>query len=220
MGKLIVIEGLDGTGKSTQLDVLYNRLVNEGVDCRSVSFPNYDSPACEPVKMYLSGAFGTDANSVNPYAASSFYAVDRFASFKENWGEYYNNGGMVVCGRYTTSNAIHQCSKINENEWDSFLNWLYDYEYNKLEIPEPDLVIFLNMSTEVSDSLLSKRYCGDESKKDIHENNAEYQNKCRKAAQYTAKFSGWKTIDCVNENGLRSIEDISNEIYALVKELI
>ena len=219
LGKLIVIEGLDGTGKSTQLDVLFKRLTEEGTDCKSVSFPNYNSPACEPVKMYLNGAFGTDANAVNPYAASSFYAVDRFASYKENWGEYYNNGGTVICGRYTTSNAIHQCSKIDSKDWDSFLSWLYDYEYNKLGIPQPDLVIFLNMSTEISDTLLNKRYSGDESKKDIHENNVEYLKKCREAAQYTAKFSGWKTVECVNENGLRSIEDISNEIYSLFKEL-
>jgi len=220
MGKLIVIEGLDGCGKSTQLERLYRRLVEEGIVCRQVSFPNYDSKACEPVKMYLSGDFGKDVNSVNAYAASVFYAVDRYASFKTDWGEAYNNGEVLVCGRYVTSNNIHQCSKLPEGEWNDFADWLYDFEYNKMGLPTPDCVIFLSMPTEFSDSLLSERYEGDETKRDIHELDKEYQLKCRNAALFSAKQGNWRAINCVSDNKLRSIDDIAEEIYGIVSEII
>ena len=220
MGKLIVIEGLDGAGKSTQLSLLVERLNREGKGCKEVSFPNYESKACEPVKMYLNGEFGKDVNDVNAYAASVFYAVDRYASFKSQWGEYYNNGGTIICGRYVTSNAIHQCSKLDENLWDSFSSWLYDFEYNKMGLPKPDAVIFLSMPEEVSDKLLLERYSGDESKKDIHELDREYQKKCRKSAFFAAEKDGWLTINCVKNNELRSIQDIGDEIYDLVTDII
>ena len=129
MGKLIVIEGLDGCGKSTQLDLLPQNLKREGIECKSVSFPNYESDSSALVKMYLAGQFGSRPGDVNPYAASSFYAVDRYASFKQDWGEYYKSGGVIVSGRYTTSNAVHQCSKLDESEWENFLSWLYDFEF-------------------------------------------------------------------------------------------
>ena len=157
MGKLVVIEGLDGSGKSTQLDLLYENLKKHGIECRAVSFPDYDNPSSTLVKMYLNGNFGTNPNDVNAYAASVFYTVDRYASYKAKWGEYYKNGGTVVSGRYTTSNAVHQASKLNEDKWEDFLSWLYDFEYNKIGIPKPDKVIFLDMPVEVSQKLLTKR---------------------------------------------------------------
>lgn len=219
MGKLIVIEGLDGCGKSTQLELLPKALAKKGIDVKSVSFPDYESNSSALVKMYLSGEFGNTPGDVNAYAASCFYAVDRFASFKKNWGEFYGNGGTVIAGRYTTSNAVHQASKLDSGEWEGFLSWLYDFEYNKIGIPKPDMVIFLDMPTEVSQKLLSGRYSGDEAKKDIHERDVNYLNHCRKAALFTAEFSGWQVVNCAKNGNARSIEDIHNEILAKVLTL-
>lgn len=220
MGKLIVIEGLDGSGKSTQLKMLADRLSLDGTDYECVSFPNYNSPACEPVKMYLRGDFGQNVGDVNAYTASSFYAIDRFASYKTSWGEFYNNGGIVICGRYTTSNVVHQCSKLPKEKWEEFSRWLFDYEYNLLKIPKPDLTVFLSMSEEMSDNLLKHRYSGDESKKDIHEKDREYQKVCREAAEFAADFDGWVKVNCEDKGTLRQREDISDEIYAIVKKVI
>lgn len=220
MGKLIVIEGLDGCGKSTQLDLLPQNLKREGIECRSVSFPNYESDSSALVKMYLAGQFGSRPDDVNPYAASSFYAVDRYASFKQDWGEYYKSGGVIVSGRYTTSNAIHQCSKLDESEWEKFLSWLYDFEYNHLGIPAPDKVIFLDMPTDVSQKLLSHRYAQDGGHKDIHESDIAYLNKCREAALFTAEFSGWTCISCAENGNPRSIESIAADITAEVKKIL
>ena len=214
MGKLIVIEGLDGSGKSTQLELLPQNLKKAGIDSRSVSFPDYDSNSSALVKMYLGGEFGKKPGDVNAYAASLFYAVDRFASYKTNWGEYYNQNGVIVSGRYTTSNAVHQTSKMDESEWKDFLDWLYDLEYNKVAIPKPDKVIFLDMPIEVSQKLLSGRYKGDETQKDIHESDTAYLDKCRKAAMFTANYSGWTIIPCAKDGEPRTIEDIANDVLA------
>ena len=216
MGKLIVIEGLDGSGKSTQLELLEENLKTRGIDCKAVSFPNYQSPSSTLVKMYLSGEFGKNPNDVNAFAASVFYTVDRYASFKSDWGNYYMCGGTVVSGRYTTSNAVHQCSKLPENEWENFLDWLYDFEYNKIAIPKPDMVIFLDMPIEVSQKLLSIRYEGDEAKKDIHESDTSYLEKCRKAALFTAKYSDWEIIPCSQNGEARTVEAIAEDILSHV----
>lgn len=212
MGKLIVIEGLDGSGKSTQLELLPKALKARGIDSLSVSFPDYDSDSSALVKMYLAGEFGKNPNDVNAYAASVFYTVDRFSSYKTAWGKYYDEGGVIISGRYTTSNAVHQTSKLDRSCWEDFLNWLYDFEYNKVGIPKPDKVIFLDMPVEVSQKLLSHRYAGDNSKKDIHESDVEYLNKCRSAAAFTADFSGWTTIPCAKDGEARSIEDIAEDV--------
>ncbi len=219
MGKLIVLEGLDGSGKSTQHKQLPKSLEKNGIICKKVSFPDYDSPSSALVKMYLAGDFGQKPGDVNAYAASTFYGIDRYASYKMNWGEFYENGGTVVSGRYTTSNAVHQCSKLPEIEWEGFLNWLYDFEYNKIAIPKPDKVIFLDMPIEVSQKLLSQRYEGDEGKKDIHEKDTEYLDRCRKAAIFTAKYSNWDIIPCSQNGEARSIESIANDVLKCVLEI-
>lgn len=220
MGKLIVIEGLDGSGKSTQLEILPLSLAKDGIECKTVSFPNYDSDSSALVKMYLGGRFGQKADDVNAFAASTFYAVDRYASYKTDWGNFYNDGGVVVAGRYTTSNAVHQASKLPKEEWEAFLGWLYDFEYKKIGIPKPDLVIFLDMPTEVSQKLLAKRYNDDEAKKDIHERDVEYLAHCRNSALFTAEFSGWQIISCAENGEPKSIEQIAAEIYNKVKEIL
>lgn len=219
MGKLIVIEGLDGSGKSTQLELLPKNLAKMGIDCKTVSFPDYENPSSTLVRMYLAGDFGSKPDDVNAYAASTFYCVDRYASFKANWGEFYNNGGTVIAGRYTTSNAVHQCSKLPESEWENFLSWLYDFEYNKVGIPKPDKVIFLDMPIEVSQKLLSKRYDGDETKKDIHESDTEYLSRCRKAAVFTAEYSNWDIIPCSENGEPKTVENIAKDVLASVLKI-
>ncbi len=218
MGKLIVIEGLDGSGKSTQLELLPVGLKQNGINVKTVSFPAYESNSSALVKMYLAGEFGKKPNDVNAYAASTFYAVDRFASFKTDWGKFYNEGGTVVAGRYTTSNAVHQCSKLAKEEWAPFLDWLYDFEYNKVGVPKPDKVIFLDMPVEVSQKLLSGRYNGDEAKKDIHEKDTEYLAKCREAAVFTAKYSGWTIIHCAKDGNPRTIDEIKADVLKAALE--
>ena len=198
MGKLIVIEGLDGSGKGTQAQLLFDRLVKEGRKVKKISFPVYSSDSSALVRMYLAGQFGSRPGDVNAYAASSFYAVDRFASFKADWGKDYSDDYIIIADRYTTSNGVHQCSKLPEDEWNSFMDWLYDFEYKKMGIPSPDTVIYLDMSPRVSQKLLTSRYSGDESKKDIHEKDKEYLDRSRQAARFCAEHDGWKTVKCDN----------------------
>ncbi|HCH28733.1 MAG TPA: thymidylate kinase [Ruminococcaceae bacterium] len=220
MGKLIVIEGLDGSGKSTQLEMLGKTLSKRGVDCKTVSFPDYESNSSALIKMYLGGEFGTNPEDVNAFASSVFYTVDRYASFKKNWGEYYNAGGVVLSGRYTTSNAVHQASKLDKKDWEGFLDWLYDLEYNKVCIPKPDKVIFLDVPIDISQKLLTGRYGGDNSKKDIHEGDVEYLKKCRDAAYFTAKYSGWTVISCAENGEMRTKESIANDILNEVLKML
>ena len=172
MGKLIVLEGLDGSGKATQSRLLTAALEREGRRVRRISFPDYESNASWPVRMYLGGEFGPKPEDVNAYAASVLYAVDRFASYRKDWGEFYRDGGILIADRYTTSNAVHQCSKLPREEWDGYLDWLFDLEYRKIGIPAPDAVFYLEVDPAVSQRLLSGRYQGDEGKKDIHERDA------------------------------------------------
>ena len=196
MGKLIIFEGLDGSGKGTQAALTAQKLRQRGVTLRQVTFPDYDSESSALVKMYLSGRFGQKPDDVNAYAASSFYAVDCIASYKTDWGAFYREGGLVLSDRYTTSNAVHQCSKLPPAQWDGFLNWLFDFEYKKIGIPEPDLVLYLAVDPEVSQKLLENRYHGDESKKDIQEKDREYMARSRAAAEYCARTLGWQRIEC------------------------
>ena len=219
-GKLIVIEGLDGSGKATQTKLLCDRLSKLDIEYTKMSFPNYESPSSALVKMYLGGELGTSADDVNPYAASVFYAADRCATFIKEYKHDYENGRLFISDRYSTSNAIYQTSKLPKEDWDSFLLWLEDLEYNKLEVPKPDLVIYLDMSVNVSQALMSQRYGGDETKKDIHEKNISFLIKCRQTALYTANKLGWKIIRCDNGISPRSIDDIASEIFTAVRSTI
>lgn len=215
-GKLIVIEGLDGSGKGTQAELLCQTLKERGCNARKVSFPDYDSNSSALIKMYLAGEFGTDPNAVNAYAASTFYAVDRYASFKKDWEGFYNGGGIIVADRYTTSNAVHQCSKLPKEQWDSYLQWLFDFEYRLVGIPAPDRVIYLQVDPAVSQKLMTGRYQGDESKKDIHEKDLSYLDRSRGAAEYCAEKLGWETVRCVQDGQMRSIDDIHCQILQIV----
>ena len=214
--KLIVIEGLDGSGKATQAKRLTEALVEKGIPVREVSFPDYGSDSSALVRMYLSGQFGTDPQDVNAYAASSFFAVDRFASYKKDWCRDYARG-VVIADRYTTSNAVHQCSKLPKEQWEDFLNWLFDFEYKKLGIPAPDRVIYLNVDPAVSQALMTARYRRDENKKDIHERDIAYLRHSREAAAYCAEKLGWETVDCCRDGQMRSIEDIHKDVMKLLE---
>ena len=214
-GKLIVIEGLDGSGKSTQIEFLKNKL--NGRDVHQIKLPDYDSDSSSLVKMYLRGDFGKNPEDVNAFAASAFYAVDRYANYKMKWKKYYDNGEIIISDRYTTSNAYHQATKIPKDDRPEFFYWLEDFEYGLLSIPEPDAVIYLDMPIEISQRMMSERYHGDESKKDIHESNLDYLHKCRDAALDAAEQMGWYVVKCNNGDMPRTIEDIGNEIYEIVK---
>lgn len=214
--KLIVIDGLDGSGKTTQFDIIGRELREKYGNVRLISFPDYDKPSSTLVKMYLNGEIAPDAEQVNAYAASSFYAVDRYASYKIYWEEFYKNGGIVLAGRYVSSNAIHQMSKLPENEWDGYLEWLEDYEYVKLGLPRPDSVIFLDMPVEISQRLMTARYNGDESRKDIHEANVEYLNTCRKTALYAAERLGWSVVECSSGGEALPVEEITEKIRKII----
>lgn len=210
---LIVIEGLDGSGKSTQVELLKNRLINDGLKLKQIKLPDYEDESSTLVRMYLKGDFGKKADDVNIYAASSFYAVDRFASYKRHWKDDYLSGTVILADRYTTSNAVHQTVKLPENEWDEYLSWLTDYEYNKMGIPAPTAVIFLDMPVEISQKLMSQRYGGNEEKKDIHEADVEYLKKCHKAALFAAEKFGWSVIKCSDGEKPLPIEEIGENIY-------
>lgn len=212
IGKLIVIEGLDGSGKATQSELLEQALQMQSFPVLRVSFPNYESESSALVKMYLHGDFGSDPGDVNPYAASAFYAVDRYASYKQLWGRFYQQGGIVLADRYTTSNAIHQCSKLPEDQWDDFLSWLFVFEYQQMGVPAPDHVFYLRTDPEVSQKLMTSRYQGHEEKKDIHERNLDYLARSRLAADYCAKTLGWQTVQCSPNGVLRTVEDIHQEL--------
>ena len=224
MGKLIIFEGLDGSGKGTQTQLTAEALKAEGQDLRQITFPNYQSPSSSLVKMYLGGEFGQRPDDVNAYAASSFYAVDRYTSYKTDWGSFYREGGLVLSDRYTTSNAVHQCSKLPPMHWDGFLNWLFDFEYKKIGIPAPDCVVYLAVDPEVSQKLMTERYHGDESKKDIQEKDREYMARSRAAAEYCARTLGWQRIECTTiENGaktMRTVQDINDEVLAQIRPLL
>lgn len=217
-GKLIVIEGLDGSGKSTQIEFLKNKLCGNNI--HQIKLPDYDSPSCTLVKMYLGGEFGKNPDDVNAYAASAFYAVDRFANYKMKWKEFYDKGDIIISDRYTTSNAYHQATKIPKENRNAFFNWLEDFEYNLIAIPKPDVVIYLDMPVEISQKMMSERYSGDENKKDIHESNVDYLLKCRDAALDAAEEMGWNVIKCNDGNKPRTIEDIGDEIFSIVSKEI
>ncbi len=219
-GTLIVLEGLDGSGKATQARLLYEHLAERGLSVRKITFPDYESPSSALIKMYLGGEFGSDPAAVNAYAASSFYAVDRYASYKRDWADFYRQGGILIADRYTTSNAVHQCSKLEREQWDGFLKWLFHYEYELMGIPAPDLVFYLQVEPKVSQALMRGRYQGDESRKDIHERNTAYLDRSRQAADYCAHALGWHRVSCTADGAMRSVESIGAELLSAAEELL
>ena len=213
MGKLIVIEGTDGSGKSTQFRLLTDRLEREGHAFRQLEFPQYGEPSSALIKMYLGGEFGHNPSDVNAYAASAFYAVDRYASYKKVWGGWYENGGLVLSARYTTSNAVHQASKEPVEQQGAFLKWLYEFEYDKLGLPKPDLVIYLDVPTDFTEKMMRSREAATNTSADIHEQDLDYLATCRRTGKAAAEFYGWTVIDCVRDGSMGSIADIHEEIY-------
>ena len=219
-GKLIVFEGTDGSGKATQSELLCQELTRRGIPYRKLTFPRYQEESSALVRLYLGGAFGQKPGDVNAYAAAAFYSVDRYASYKQDWGSYYEQGGLLIADRYTTSNAVHQTSKLPPEQWDTFLQWLFDYEYHLLGLPAPDKVIYLQVDPAVSQRLMTARYHGDETRKDVHEKDTEYLARSRRAAEYCAAHLGWDTVHCTAGEKMRSIEDIQEEVRTLALAVI
>lgn len=217
MGRMIVIEGLDGSGKATQAELLSEYLRNKGYEIYNLDLPFYSDSSSTLVKMYLGGELGDKPSDVNAYAASTFYAVDRYASFKKHWEKEYNSDKITVANRYTTSNAAHQMTKLDESEWDAYLEWLFEFEYGKIGVPEPDCVIYLDMPVDISQKLLLKRYSGDEQKKDVHERDVEYLLSCHKAAVYAAEKLGWEVIKCGENGEPFTVEYISEQVCSVVE---
>ena len=218
MGKLIIIEGLDGSGKSTQTKLLEDYLSDKDISYKKIKLPDYDSKSSTLVNMYLGGEFGKDARAVNAYAAGAFYAVDRFASFVLKWKKDYESGILILADRYATSNSIYQMEKLDKSEWDAYLDWSADFEYEKIGIPKPDLVIYLDMPIEISQKLMTRRYNGNEEKKDVHEANVEFLKKCRNSALYAADKQGWKVVECSDREKPLSIDEIHKTIVEIVEE--
>ena len=220
MGKLIVIEGTDGSGKSTQFRRLTEHLQQDAQAFKTLVFPRYSEPSSSLIRMYLGGEFGSKPTDVNAYAASAFYAVDRYASFKQDWGEWYRQGGLIVSDRYTTSNAVHQASKEPAEKQGEFLKWLYEFEYDRLGLPRPDLTLYLDVPTDFTEKLLRSREESTNTQADIHEQDMEYLTTCRKTGRAAAAFYGWTVIECVRDGKMRSIEDIHEEIYRHVRQCL
>jgi dTMP kinase len=219
-GKLIVFEGTDGSGKATQAKLLCQYLERAGRAYREIDFPRYGKPSAAMVQEYLDGNLGKHPGDVNAYAASMFYAMDRYASYKQDWGEFYENGGLIVADRYTTSNAVHQASKLPEAERTVYLDWLYDTEYRLFGLPKPDLVFYLDMPTEITERMMRQREADTGTHADIHEQDADYLRQCRDNAKAVAQISGWRVIHCAKDDAPRTPEDIHREIVELVGELL
>ena len=220
MGKLIVLEGTDGSGKATQCAALAEALGKDGYAYRKVEFPQYSEESSALIRMYLGGQFGDKPSDVNAYAASTFYAVDRYASFKKDWGKFYDEGGLILADRYTTSNAVHQGSKMTGAERKEFFQWLFDFEYGLMGLPKPDLVIYLDVPVEQTSENMRGREAATNTTADIHEKDKDYLNQCRMAAGEAADRFGWKRIACTENGKMRAIEDIHMEVLQAVKEIL
>ena len=215
---LIVIDGLDGSGKATQTALLCQKLNDMGHTSRALSFPDYAQPSSALVQMYLRGDFGDHPEAVNAYAAGSFFACDRYASFVLLWKSGYDAGEILIADRYSTSNAIHQMGKLPRAQWPDYVAWIEHYEYELLGLPRPDIVIYLDVPLETSQRLLSSRYGGDEGKKDIHEKAQSYLRGCKECADYALKEMGWQVVHCQKEGVMRTVDDINLEILKIIKD--
>ena len=220
MGKLIVIEGTDGSGKSTQFRMMSEHLEKDNIAFKHLVFPRYKEESSALIRMYLGGQFGSKPSDVNAYAASAFYAVDRYASYKMDWGKWYEDGGLILSDRYTTSNAVHQASKEKPEDREKYLHWLYDFEYAKMGLPKPDLVIYLDVPTDFTEKMMRRREQDTNTQADIHEQDMAYLATCRATGRAAAEHYGWTVIQCVRDGAMRSMEDIHQEIYAAVKNCL
>ena len=219
-GKLIVLDGLDGCGKSTQFQELQQLLRSEGKPVKAISFPMYDKPSAALVKMYLQGDFSSTPGGVNAYAASSFYATDRYANYKLDWEQNYRSGEWVLASRYTTSNAVHQTSKLPPEQQRPFVDWLFDFEYQKLGLPAPDRVLYLDLPTELSEQMMRRREEATHTHADIHEQDEAYLRSCRESAARVVDWCGWQRIRCDRDGRIRSIQDIHQEVLERVADLL
>ena len=219
-GKLIVFEGTDGSGKATQSRMLCQRLAQEHVSYKNIDFPRYGKPSAVIVQEYLDGKLGRNAGDVNAYAASILYAVDRYASYKQDWGEFYEAGGLIIADRYTTSNAVHQASKLPESERGEYLKWLFDTEYGLFGLPKPDLVIYLDMPTEITERMMRRREQVTGTHADIHEQDEAYLKQCRANAKAVVQECGWSVIHCAADGEPRSIGEIHQQVLKTVKEVL
>ena len=217
MGKLIVFEGIDGSGKSTQFDLLCRRLSGEGIVFTRVRFPRYDEPSSALIRMYLGGEFGDEPDAVNAYAASTFFAVDRYASYMQDWRKKYESGGLVLTDRYTTSNAIHQGAKLVSEQRVQFFSWLYEYEFRLIGLPEPDLVIYMDIDARRAVKRLGRRQAETGTVGDIHEKDIDYLESCSQCGRQAADHYGWHKVDCIVEGLERSEDEIHKEIYTILK---
>lgn len=217
-GKLIVLEGIDGSGKSTQYRLLCQRFEKEGVAFHNIVFPRYKEPSSALIRMYLGGEFGEDPQEVNACAASSFYTVDRFASYKQDWGSVYESGGLILADRYTTSNAVHQGCKVAEEELPAYFDWLYDFEYVRMGLPKPDMVIYLDVDIDTSVSRMRHREQRTNTRADIHEKDIRYLEKCLRTGEKAAAHYGWTRIACFKDGRERDRLEKHEEIYACIKK--
>ena len=219
-GRLIVLEGIDGSGKSSQYRRICARMEKDGIDYNHIVFPRYDKESSALIRMYLSGQFGTHPDDVNAYAASTFYAVDRFASFREDWGKIYNNGGLMLSNRYTTSNAVHQGSKLSDEELPAFFRWLSDLEYVKMGLPKPDLVIYLDVDIETSLARMEHRQSKNHTKADIHEQDVKYLEDCLRIGHLAAEHYGWRVVPFQKDGKVRALLEKHEEIVQIVQSIL
>ena len=219
-GKLIVFEGTDGSGKATQTKMLCQALEQRGIPYKKLEFPRYEEESSALIRLYLSGAFGQKAGDVNAYAAATFFAVDRYASYKQDWGAFYESGGLLIADRYTTSNAVHQTSKLSKEAGQAFLDWLFDFEYRLLGLPAPTRVLYLDLPTELSEQMMRRREQETGTQADIHEQDEAYLRRCRENAAFVVDYCGWTKIDCAKDGAVRTIEDIHSEVMAKVADLL
>ena len=219
-GRLIVFEGTDGSGKATQTELLCRELDQRGIPYKKLTFPRYDQDSSALIRLYLGGAFGSRPDDVNAYAAATFYAVDRYASYKQDWGAFYEAGGLLIADRYTTSNAVHQTVKLPVEERRAFLDWLFDFEYRMLGLPKPTRVLYLDIPTDLTEQMMRRREHETHTKADIHEQDDAYLRHCRENAAFVVDYCGWTKIVCTEQGRLRPIEDIHAEVMEKVADLL
>lgn len=219
-GKLIVLEGIDGSGKSAQYRRLCARFDEAGMAYHHIVFPRYDQESSALIRMYLNGAFGTHPSDVNAYAASTFFAVDRYSSYRTDWGEIYENGGLILSDRYTTSNAIHQGSKLPEAELPAFFDWLYDLEYGKMGLPRPDLVLYLDVDLPTSLKRMQHRQEKLNTKADIHEQDEAYLENCLRIGRLAAAHYGWTVVPFMKDGAERALEEKHEEIFSIIRSAL